>query len=330
MAAQQVQDEPIGDCGAVGNAPALHPGDPSGGELLVEFDEEPRLADAGLADDADRLAAAAFDLPQKIVQNHKLAMAVDESRRVIRARLAQPGAPVGNPEQPIGHDRLFLALQGERSDGFEPRKALSQSAGRLAHQDGSRLGYFLQSGGHIGRVADRRGIHSQVAADRAKDDGSGVDAHPHSHLRRGDLASAWLIAEYALDSDRSQQCTPDMVFLRDRRAEQRHEPVAGKLRRRAAVTMHLGKAFLKERADEVAHRLGPEALGHRGGADDVAEQHRDLLHFAGQIAPSVRGSGDAGPGTVSFGRNGILQPRPVERRPALAAEFVLGRVAGAA
>src|SRR5204862_436208 len=51
IAPQQIEDQPIRDCGAVGNTATLDPGDASLGELPVEFGDEPRLADAGLADD---------------------------------------------------------------------------------------------------------------------------------------------------------------------------------------------------------------------------------------------------------------------------------------
>jgi hypothetical protein len=137
-------------------------------------------------------------------------------------------------------------------------------------------------------------------------------------------------AEGSLNSDGSQQRPPDVVFLRDGRAEQRHEPVARELRGRAVVAVHLGQAFFEERTDEIAHRLGAEAFGHGRGADDVTEQHRDLLHFAGQCALGVRRPRNAWSGHIRLGRDGILQPRLVERATALAAEFVLGRVAGAA
>ena len=116
MAAQQVEDEPIGDRGAVGDAPPLDPGNASGGELLAELDEKSGLADARLADDADRLATAAFDLPQEIAQNCKLAVTANESGWMIRTGLAQSRPPVGNPEQPVGHDRLSFALERERPD----------------------------------------------------------------------------------------------------------------------------------------------------------------------------------------------------------------------
>ena len=69
IAAQQVESEQIGDRGAVGKAPSFDPGRPPVGELPAEFGEQPGLADAGLADDADRLAVPVFDLPQEIVQD---------------------------------------------------------------------------------------------------------------------------------------------------------------------------------------------------------------------------------------------------------------------
>ena len=39
-----------------------------------------------------------------------------------------------------------------------------------------------------------------------------------------------------------EECALDVVFLRHRGAEQRHETIAGKLRRGASVAIHLGKA----------------------------------------------------------------------------------------
>jgi hypothetical protein len=76
-----------------------------------------------------------------------------------------------------------------------------------------------------------------------------------------------------------------MVFLRHRGAEQRHETIAGKLRRGASVAIHLGEAGGQKRADEVAHRLGPEPFGEGRRTDDVAKQHRDLFHFARKRSP---------------------------------------------
>src|SRR5260370_15011935 len=98
IAAKRNQKEPIRDCGAVRNTPAFDPRDATIGELPAEFGEKPRLADAGLADDADRLAVTVFDQLKEIVQDGALAIAVDKSCRVSRRRLAEPRAPMGNTE----------------------------------------------------------------------------------------------------------------------------------------------------------------------------------------------------------------------------------------
>jgi hypothetical protein len=50
----------------------------------MELGKQPRLADAGLADDADRLTATAFDLSQKIVQDRELTFAVYKNGRACR------------------------------------------------------------------------------------------------------------------------------------------------------------------------------------------------------------------------------------------------------
>jgi hypothetical protein len=116
------------------------------------------------------------------------------------------------------------------------------------------------------------------------------------------------------------------VFLRHRGAEQRHEPVAGKLRRGSSTAMHLGKAGGQKRADEVAHCLGPEPLGERSRTDDVAKQHRDLFQFAGKRNPGRCG----GFGYEWPPRNSFLQTRPVQRPAAPAAQPVFGGIARAA
>jgi hypothetical protein len=121
-----------------------------------------------------------------------------------------------------------------------------------------------------------------------------------------------------------------MVLLGQRGTEQRHEPVASELRRGTSITVHLGKASSQKRADQVAHRLGSQPFRQRGGTHNVAKQHADLFHFAWEHAPSIRGSRRGGFGYNGLGRGTILQTRPVERRAAVAAKPVFGRVAGAA
>src|SRR6266436_4103812 len=113
IAAKQIKEEPIRYCSAVRNTPSLDPRNASVGELPAEFGEEPRLADAGLADDADCLAVTIFDQLKEIVQDGTLALAVDKSCRVSGRQLAQPSATMGDTQQAIRRDRLIFAPEGE-------------------------------------------------------------------------------------------------------------------------------------------------------------------------------------------------------------------------
>ena len=185
---------------------------------------------------------------------------------------------------------------------------------------------MLDPGCDIGGVADSRIIHWKSIGDWAEHHRPRVDADPHRQLQIIGAAGVLGPAERALNRQAGEQRALNMVLLRHRGAEQRHEPVAGKLRRGASVAIHLGKAGGQKRADEIAHRLGPEPFGEGSRADDVAEQHRDLFHFAGKRSPEPSGSF----GYEWLARSGFLQSRLVERCATLAAKPVLGRVARAA
>src|SRR5262249_51739584 len=146
------------------------------------FGEEARLADARLADKADGLAMAVFDLPKEIVQNRQLAHAIDKDRGTRRRRLAQSRAAMGDAEQTISRNRFSLALENEGPDWLDTRIALRQCAGHLAQEDRSGLGNLLKAGGDIRGIPDHRVIHRQVIGDRAEDDGASVNADAYLKL----------------------------------------------------------------------------------------------------------------------------------------------------
>ena len=125
-AAQQVESEQVRDRSTVGKAPSLDPACSPICNLTAELGKQPRLADTGLADEADGLAPPVFDLLQKIVQNRQLALAIDKDRGTRLQRFAQPGAAMGNLEQTISRDRLGLAFEDERADRLDPSVALRQ------------------------------------------------------------------------------------------------------------------------------------------------------------------------------------------------------------
>src|SRR6516165_10833105 len=123
---QQIEGEQVRDLCAIGKAAALDPEDAPLANLLAKFGQESRLADTGLADNADHLAAAVFNLPQEVVQDREFALAVDKNSHASRCRLAQPGAPMGDAEQAICQDRLGFTFEGERPHEFDPGKTFRQ------------------------------------------------------------------------------------------------------------------------------------------------------------------------------------------------------------
>ena len=208
-----------------------------------------------------------------------------------------------------------MPLSVKGPDRFDASKTLRREVGCLAQEDRSRLGRLLKSCGDIGRVADHRVIHRQSGANRTKDHRAAVDAHAHKQVQSLASAPFTVAAERLPNGDCSQQSTPYMVLVRQRGPEKSQKPVAGKLRRRAAIAMHLGEARLQKCADEIAHRLGPEALGQRCRVHDVAEQHADLLHFAGKRAFGGDNRRRARPGRIRLGYIGHLPAQARRARP---------------
>ena len=73
--------------------------------------------------------------------------------------------------------------------------------------------------------------------------------------------------------------------MRDRRPEQRHEPVAEELVDRSLVAMHVGERHLKEAVDHQVKLLRPQLRRQRTGSHDVAKQHAHLLALTLDRAP---------------------------------------------
>jgi hypothetical protein len=71
-----------------------------------------------------------------------------------------------------------------------------------------------------------------------------------------------------------------MILVGDRRAEQRHDPIAEELVHGAIVAVHLGQHQFKGAIHQAMDFFGVESFGERSEARDVHEEHRDLLALA--------------------------------------------------
>jgi len=105
---------------------------------------------------------------------------------------------------------------------------------------------LLEPSRDIGCIADHRVFHRQIISDRTEYDRPGVDANSHRQLRPIGVGRLNAFAERPLYRQGCQEGAAHMVFVRERRPEQGHEPVAGELRRCTPVALHLAKARFEE------------------------------------------------------------------------------------
>ena len=242
-----------------------------------------------------------------------------------------------NLQQPMGDDRVGLALHLQRREALAAHGALDETLRRLADQHGAGLGGLLEPGREVGRVAHRGVVHAEVVADAPHDDEPAVEPHAHHELGREAGPGARLV-QAAQDAERGQHRAAGVILVRDGRAEQRHEAVAEELVDRAFVVVDLGEGQLEEALEQTVHRLRPQPRGQLRRIGDVAKQHGHLLALALQRA--LRGEDLLGEvsGRVALGRG---EPRRLspggrgggddgERPTALLAKFVARGVLDAA
>ena len=93
--------------------------------------------------------------------------------------------------------------------------------------------------------------------------------------------SVWAtVADGALNTQGGVHRPAWTIFVRERRAEQGHDPVAGVLVDRALEAVHLGRDALEAAVDDVVYHFGVELLGERSETRHVGEQDGDLLTLA--------------------------------------------------
>ena len=150
-----------------------------------------------------------------------------------------------------------------------------------ADDDLARLGEPEEPRGQVRRVPHRGVVHPQILADGADHDEARVDAHAHSEL---DAVHPSHVVGQRFELPLDRERTLGMVFMGDRRPEERHHPVAEELVDRALVAMNRTQDDLERAVHHRVDVLGIELLRHRREARHVREHHSDALSFSLQRA----------------------------------------------
>ena len=145
---------------------------------------DPRLADAGLADQQHALTLAALGLAPALQQQRQLLVAADhrqESSTTPGLEAAAGSTFAQHRERRHRHRQAFQRLRRER-------RQLERSTHQLPRGFGdhhlARLGHALQPGGQVGRLADHRLLLRRPLADQLADhDEPGGDTDPTGERR---------------------------------------------------------------------------------------------------------------------------------------------------
>jgi hypothetical protein len=138
----------------------------------------------------------------------------------------------------------------------------------------------------VRRLPHGRVIHAQVAADRADHDLPGIE--PDADLDLDAQAPAHLVRvapESLLHPERGVARAHGVVFVGNRRAEQRHDAVTHDLVHGALVAMHGFHHEFEDGVEDIARLLGVAIREQLHRALEVGEEHGHLLPLALQGSP---------------------------------------------
>jgi hypothetical protein len=211
-----------------------------------------------------------------------LALAANELGESAPSRSLQSRPQRPEARHLINVDRLAYAFDLGRAHRLQLKISLDELAGLLTGCNRASRRERLHPRGEIGRVPDRRVLCVSAAGrDRTHDHFARVHADTRFDRQVAGLAQSCRVAfQLFLHPKRRIQRSLRMVLVRDGRAEQRKDAVAGRLHDVAVVAPRRIDHQLQRRIDNRAGFFGVEVLLEFGRALDVGEQRGDRLALA--------------------------------------------------
>jgi L-fucose mutarotase len=156
------------------------------------------------------------------------------------------------------------------------RKGQAERAGGDEGRPGRR--HLLQAGGQVRRLPDRRVVHPEIAAHRADDDLSRVQADANVGAHGLGPPERLRVAGHGLMHLECRVAgAHGVILVRERRPEQGHDPVAHHLVDRALVAVDRLHHPLEHRIEEFSRLLRIPVGQELHRALQVREEHRDVL-----------------------------------------------------
>jgi hypothetical protein len=177
-------------------------------------------------------------------------------------------------------DRLDPILNADRTEFAKFKERLGRFVHGAADENRAGLGDALQARRDIHRIAERGVLHSQIGADAADDDRAGMQ--PDSHAQRNAQARFEIgvdALERGLHPERGAHRACRIVLVRNRRAEECHDPVAQHFVNRSFVFVDFAGECFERAVNEIVNLFGIEFFGDGGKAADVGEENGDVAAF---------------------------------------------------
>ena len=244
-------------------------------EPRQELGEQPRLARAGLADQAHDLGLATGRALERGHHLAELVLAADE--RCLEAERLEPARRsrrIEGAEQPMGGQRPRSTLQRELPERVEGEGVAGQPVGHRADHDVSGLGRRLQPGGGVHRIAGDRIGAGAARALAAGNDRARVDAD----MERQRLAEAALPAlahrgDALAHGKRGAEGALGVVLVGDGGAEQGEQRIADELVDEAIEAFDRDRELGDHVVLQGADFLGIEAFAQAREAAQIGEQN---------------------------------------------------------
>src|SRR5262252_556206 len=174
--AEHPQDRQIRRRLAVGHAVAFEPRHVLALQGFTQFVQQARLPHTRLPYDTHHLTATRSDAREALVQNRQVLLTSHQLGQAPIDAHFQTGSPATAAHHAIDAYGLTPPFDRHRSQSLGSDVSLDKSVGGLGNQDRPRLGHTLHARREVGRVPHGGVVHSQVVADPAHDDETGVEA----------------------------------------------------------------------------------------------------------------------------------------------------------
>ena len=252
---------------------------------LEELVAEPALSDAGLAQHRYHPAVPLERAPQRRLERGGLLLPPDEAREAPPAGDLEPRPERADAAQLIDPERVPHPLQREAAEVLEVEVPCDQRRRVLGQVDLPGLGEPLHALCEAHRVALRRVVHAQIVSDRADDHLPRIEPYADREVETlGAAELAPVAPERFAEMQRRMACALRMILVRDRRAEERHDPIAGELVDGALEAVDALREDAEEAVEDAMPCLWIDLFGQIHRALHVGEQDRHLLPLAMECA----------------------------------------------